>query len=482
MNLDVHATTHAIEAGGHPGWAAMPITARARVLARAATRLAADAETLAAELREADGRREDEVWSAEIVPTLEALRWLGRDGARALRPRRLGRARLQWYFRATRHELLWEPRGTVGVITPSNSLLFLAVPQVAAALLAGNTVRWKPAPAGGAVARHVAASLEHAGLPRGVLEVVEGDAEAARAIVREGVDLLHFTGSADAGHELACLHAARGRPAVLELSGRHVALVLGDADPGLAARGLAWGKLANGGRNCLSVQLVLAERSIAPALLDALVGALGTLAPDGKATARDPDEPRRLAAFVDDARRRGARLVGGTPEGVALLTGVGQGMRVVDEEVHGPLLGFAALASADEGVAWINGGRFRLSASIWSGRPARAHAIARRLDVGQVWVNEMLHPAAHPQVTLAGRGASGYGASRGLAGLMEMVAPKVISTTPLRAPRRHFAPGRPETADLLRATVAIAFARGRRRLTALGAAARALARLARRAR
>ena len=479
MSLDLRAMTLARGGGGHPGWAATPLAARACVLALAATRLAVDAEALAAELRAADDRREDEVWSAEIVPTLEALRWLARDGARALRSRRLGRARLQWYFRATRHELHWEPRGVVGVITPSNSLLFLAVPQVAAALLAGNTVRWKPAPAGGAVARRVAASLADAGLPGGALEVVEGAAEAARAIVREGVDLLHFTGSADAGHELARLHAARGRPAVLELSGRHVALVLRDTDAGLAARGLAWGKLANGGRNCLSVQLVLAERSIAPSLLDALDGALGELPPDGRATACNADESHRLAALIDDARRRGARLVAGAPEGVALLMGVRPGMRVVDEEVHGPVLGLAALASADEAVAWVNGGRFRLSASIWIGRPERAHAIARRLDVGQVWINEMLHPAAHPEVTLAGRGASGYGASRGLAGLMEMAAPKVISTTPLRAPRRHFAPGNPATVDLFRATLDIAFARGRRRLTALGAGARALVRLAR---
>jgi acyl-CoA reductase-like NAD-dependent aldehyde dehydrogenase len=479
MSLDVRGTTLTTEAAGsHPGWAATPLDARAHVLSRAATCLATDAEPLAARLRAAGGRPEDEVWSAEIVPTLEALRWLARDGARALRPRRLGRARLQWYLRSTRHELHWEPRGVVGVITPSNSPLFLAVPQVAAALLAGNTVRWKPAPSAGVVARRVAARFADAGLPGGALEVVEGDAEAARAIVREGVGLLHFTGSAEAGRELARLHATHGGPAVLELSGRHVALVLGDADPGLAARGIAWGKLANGGRNCLSVQLVLAERSVAPALIDALVPALGALA-DGRVSTPDTDERSRLTALVDDARRQGARLIAAAPEGVALLTSVRPGMRVVDEEVRGPVLGLATVASADEAVAWINGGRFRLSASIWSGRPERAHAIARRLDVGQVWINEMLHPAAHPEVTLAGRGASGYGASRGLAGLMEMVTPKVISTTPLRAPRRHFASGTPGTVDLFRATVAVAFARGRRRLAALGTGARALVRLAR---
>jgi acyl-CoA reductase-like NAD-dependent aldehyde dehydrogenase len=482
MSLVVRAATFAPDTGCLSGWAATPLVARARVLSRGATRLAADAEALAAELRAADGRREEEVWSAEIVPTLEALRWLARDGARALRPRRLGRARLQWYFRRTRHEQHWEPHGVVGVVTPSNSLLFLAVPQVAAALLAGNTVRWKPAPAGGAVARRVARSLAEAGLPAGALEVVEGGAEVSRAIVRAGVDLLHFTGGAQAGRELARLQAEHGRPAVLELSGRHVALVLGDADPVLAARGIAWGKLANAGRNCLSVQLVLAERSIAPVVLDAIVAALATLAPDRVAAPRDDHEAARLAGLVDDARRRGAHLLPGTPAGVALLASVGRGMRVVEEEAHGPVLGFAPVASVDEAVAWINDGDFRLSASIWSGRPARAQAIARRLDVGQVWINDVMHPAAHAEVTLAGRGASGYGASRGLAGLMEMVAPKVISTTPLRAPRRHLTPASPASIDLFRATVAVAFARGRRRVTALRLAGRAVVRLARGAR
>ena len=463
---------------GRSAWAARPVTARAGVMARSATLLAAEADALAVELCAAGGRPEGEIWSAEIVPTLDALRWLARAGAEALQPRLLGRARLQWYFRATRHELHWEPRGVVGIVTPSNSLLFLAVPQVAAALVAGNAVLWKPAPAGKEVARRVASVLARAGLPAGALHVVPGGADVAREIVHAGVDLLHFTGGTRAGLELYRLHAARGRPAVLELSGRHAAFVLDDADAALAARGIAWGKLANAGRNCLSVQLVLAERSVTRAVLDALAATLPALASDGLAVPCPPDETARLAALVEDAQALGAQLVWGGPGGAALLAGVRPGMRVVDEEVQGPVLGFATVASIDEAIAWINAAPFRLSASIWSGDPARAHAIARRLDVGQVWINEQLQPAAHPEVPLAGRGASGFGASRGLAGLMEMAIPKVISTTPLRAPRRHYAPAGAAPVDLFRATVAVAFARGHRRLTALVAAARALARLA----
>ena len=461
-------------------WAATPLAARAHVIERVAALLAGDAAALAAGLRGAGARLDADIWGAEIVPTLDALRWLARDGARALRPRPLGRSRLQWYFRATRHELHWAPRGVVGVITPSNSLLFLAVPQVAAALLAGNAVRWKPAPAGVAVARRIASVFARVGLPAGALEIVEGGPPAARAIVRAGVDLLHFTGWADAGNELARLHTeGGGRPAVLELSGRHTAVVLDDADLKLAARGIAWGKLANAGRNCLSVQLVLAERAVAPAALDALVGALSVLAADGAAAAREPGEAERLAALVADAQALGAQLVWRHHDGGALLAGARRGMRVVEEEVRGPLLAFATVTSADDAVSWINAAPFRLSASLWSGRPARAHALARRLDVGHVWINEQLHPAAHPEVPLAGRGASGFGATRGLPGLMEMVTPKVISTTPLRAARRYYTPAGAATVDLFRATIAVAFSRGSRRLAALRHAARVLMDLAR---
>jgi len=129
-------------------WSARPLAARVRVIEGAARLLAGEAPRLAALLSEASGQAPAALWSAEILPTLDALRWLARDGARHLAPQPLRRSRLQWYVRATRHALTWDPFGVVGVITPGNAPLFLSVPQVAAALLAGNGVLWKPAPAG----------------------------------------------------------------------------------------------------------------------------------------------------------------------------------------------------------------------------------------------------------------------------------------------------------------------------------------------
>lgn len=471
----VVAQRHAARAA-QPAWAASGLAARARVLDAAARRLADDAGKVAEALAAISGRPLPAVWSAEVIPTLDALRWLCLCGRSELIPRRLRRSWMQWYLRGTRHELRWDPHGVVGVVTPGNSLVFLAVPQIAAALLAGNAVLWKPAPLGGGLALQMASVFYRAGLPPGLLQIVVGGAETAREIVETGIDKLFFTGGSAAGLELYRLQADHGRPAVLELSGRHVAVVLGDADLDLAARGIAWAKLDNGGRNCVSVQLVLVERAVAPAFLEHVRRALDDAA--AGAGRPDPEPGHRLAGLVADAVERGARILPGRGP-VLLLADVTVGMRAVHEEVQGLLLAVASIDSARTAIEWINRGEHRLSASVWSGDLESARILAGSLDVGQVWINDQIHPVAQPEVTLAGRGASGFGAARGVAGLMEMVQPKVVSETRLGSPRRHYAPA-PGTAGMFRATVEVARARGvRPRAMALGRLLRDIVRVAR---
>jgi len=464
---------------GQRAWTTHSRGDRAGVIKRVARILAREAEVMAAAITSATDRSPRDVWSAELIPTLDALDWLAHGGSAALAPRTLGRSKLQWYFRAVRHHLTWEPHGVVGVVTPATAALFLSVPQIAAALLAGNAVVWKPAPSVGALAFYTASLFYRAGLPPALLQVVTGGPEAARDLVRAGVDKLHFTGGSDGGLALYRQQAIQGRPAVLELSGRHTSVLLHPAPVGLAVRGLVWAKRANRGRHCLSVQLVLTEQPIVEPLIASLETALRT-----QVTAREaapcPAEHARLSALVDDAIARGARYVGGSLDDVLVLAGVHSGMRVVDEEVQGPILGVATVEAGERAVEWINSRPYRLSASIWADDLNRARRLAATLDVGQVWINDQLHPAAQPEVTLAGRGASGFGASRGEVGLMEMVQAKVVSETRL-GHHRHYDDTSPGVVDLLRGTVRLRFAKGpRERLAAAGFLARAVMRVLRR--
>jgi acyl-CoA reductase-like NAD-dependent aldehyde dehydrogenase len=440
-------------------WAARPLAARAAVL-RTAARELATAAWLVDAIVSRTARPAHEVWSAELLPTIDALRWLGHSGSAALRPRRLPGSWLQWYVRSARHELHWDPLGVVGLVSPANSVLFLPVSQAAAALLGGNAVLWKPAPGGADIALAVLEIFRKSGLPSEVLQIVPGGAEAARAVVRAGIDKLLFTGSAGAGLALYRLQAETGRPAALELSGQHTAIVLADAPLAAAARGLVWAKLANGGRHCVSPQLVLVERPLAPGLTLALAEALGAAEPAASPVAEE--DARRLRTLVADAVARGGRVVHRGPDGglPALVAEVRPGMRVVDEEVQGAVLAVAAVDRAEQAVGWINGSACRLSASVWAGDVARARRLAAGLDVGQVWINDALHPAAQPAAPLAGRGRSGFGASRGWPGLLETVQPKVISVMPRWAPRLHHDRPRQATVRILAATARLAAARG----------------------
>jgi acyl-CoA reductase-like NAD-dependent aldehyde dehydrogenase len=439
-------------------WAARPLAERAATLRRAARELGTAAWLVDAIVSET-ARPVHEVWSAELLPTIDALHWLGNSGSAVLRTRRLPSSRLQWYFRSARHELHWDPLGVVGLVSPANSLLFLPVSQVGAALLGGNAVLWKPAPGATDIARAVLEIFRNAGLSSDVLQIVPGGAEAAQAVVRAGIDKLLFTGSANAGLALYRLQAETGRPAVLELSGQHTAIVLADAPLGQTARGLVWAKLANGGRHCVSPQLVLVERALAPGLTLALAEALVAAEPTAPVA---EESARRLRSLIADAVARGGRVVHGGPAGglPALVADVRPGMRVVDEEVQGVVLAVAAVDGAEQAVDWINGSACRLSASVWAGDVARARRLAAGLDVGQVWINDALHPSAQPAAPLAGRGRSGFGASRGWPGLLEMVQPKVISVVPRWAPRPHYDRPRPATVSLLAATARFAAARG----------------------
>jgi acyl-CoA reductase-like NAD-dependent aldehyde dehydrogenase len=206
-----------------PEWARTALPRRAAVLEAAARGLAGGAAAMAETLVASTGRPGAAIWSAELIPTLDALRWLARRGPRELASRPLRRSRLQWYFRATGHTLRWEPHGLVGIVSPGNAPLFLGLPQVAAAVLAGNAVLWKPAPSGTAAALDAAALLGRAGLPSALLQIVPGGAEAARSLVdRRGQALLHGRLGRRA-RALPRTPGAGSRRA--ELSGRHAAVV-----------------------------------------------------------------------------------------------------------------------------------------------------------------------------------------------------------------------------------------------------------------
>ncbi|MFI6735246.1 aldehyde dehydrogenase [Nonomuraea sp. NPDC050451] len=295
----------------------------------------------------------------------------------------------------------WDPAGPCVLITPWNAPLMLATWKVAPALAAGNTVVLKPAEWSPLTASLLADIAAEAGLPAGVLNVVQGyGAEAGAALVAHpDVRRISFTGSVPTARRIAQAAAANLVPASFELGGKSPLLVFADADLDLAVD-LAVEQYDNAGQVCLAATRLLVESSIAEEFtrrFTARAQALVQGDPRDEATDLGPNiHPRQLDkidGFVQRALAAGARAVIGGERGdglyyrPTLLTDVAQDSEIVQEEVFGPVLTLQTFDTEDEAILLANDTRFGLAATVATGERDRAERVTARLVAGTVWVN-----------------------------------------------------------------------------------------------
>jgi acyl-CoA reductase-like NAD-dependent aldehyde dehydrogenase len=368
-------------------WGRLAPQSRVAILGRARGLLAGRLEALERSLDRTDPA---ESLTAEILPLLEAIRFLEREAPRALAPRRLGAFGRPAWLSGVDAEIRREPFGVVLVIAPSNYPLFLPGVHALQALAAGNAVLLKPAPGCGGALTPLVAALVEGGLDPRLLAVLPEDPASAHAAIGAGVDKVVLTGSSATGASVLAALAPRAIPSVMELSGDDPVFVLESANVALAARAIAFGVALNGGATCIA--------------------------------------PRRV--FV--ARRHEGAL---------------RGLPV-------PVVPFDDLEAA---VAEAARSPHALGASIF-GEEEEARVLATRLRAGYVAINDVIVPSADPRLPFGGRGASGFGTTRGIEGLLEMTTVKAVTAS--RGPRRHLEARRPGDAALFRAWIAAEHGRG----------------------
>ncbi|WP_066359880.1 aldehyde dehydrogenase family protein [Herbidospora mongoliensis] len=299
---------------------------------------------------------------------------------------------------------LREPIGVVAQIIPWNFPLLMAAWKLGPALTTGNTVILKPAEQTPLSALRLAEIMAEAGLPDGVVNVLPGYGETAGAALaaHDGVDKVAFTGSTEVGKLI--VHAAAGnlKKVSLELGGKSPNVVFDDVDPALAIPGAANAIFFNHGQCCVAGSRLFVHESRFDEVVDGVAAIarnikLGSgLDPDTQMGPLVSDEQfRRVTGFLESGRAEGARTVaGGERHGdrgyfvqPTVITDTTPDMSVVREEIFGPVVVASPFSSLDEIATQANDTSYGLGAGIWTRDVNKAHALAKRLRAGTVWIN-----------------------------------------------------------------------------------------------
>lgn len=326
----------------------------------------------------------------------------------------------------------YTPIGVIGAITPWNFPLLLAVWKIAPALVAGNTMVLKPSPYTplctlwfGELAQQV--------LPAGVLNILSGGNELGQWITEHpAIGKISFTGSTATGRRVMQSAAVNLKRLTLELGGNDPAIVLPDVDPKAIAKDLFWASFANSAQFCVACKRLYVHEDIYDEVARELVAYASTVKVGNgmePGVELGPLQNRmqydKVAKLLEDSRNAGLKfLLGGTPEQkpgyfipVTLIDNPPEDARCVVEEAFGPVLPLLKYRDIEDVIARANNTEYGLAASVWGKDLAQAEAVARRIEAGTVWINQV--HVFGPDIAFGGHKQSGVGIENSLHGLAE---------------------------------------------------------------
>ncbi len=340
-----------------------------------------------------------------------------------------------------------EPVGVVGAIVPWNFPMSMASWKLAPALAMGNTVVVKPAEETSLSTLRLAELLTHAGLPDGVVNVVTGvgSVVGAHLSAHPGVDKIGFTGSTEVGRLVARAATGNLKKVSLELGGKSPQIVLPDADPAAVAAAAADGIFFNQGQTCTAGSRLYVHDHLYDEVMAALIDRARSLVVGPGQDPRTQMGPlvsaRQLdtvRSYVDSGTAQGAVIAtgGGRPAGLrpenaggyflepTVLTDTDHSMRVVREEIFGPVLVAMPWKDVDDLVESANDSPYGLSAGVWTNDLTQAHRIAGAIKAGTVWVN--CYNLTDPASPFGGYKESGWGREMGRQVLEEYTETKSV--------------------------------------------------------
>jgi len=377
-------------------WRALSYVERAAYLHKAADILVRDAEKIGAVLSKEVAKGYKAAVS-EVIRTAEIINYAAEEGLRME-----GEVLEGGSFEAASKKKIAivrrEPVGLVLAISPFNYPINLAGSKIAPALIAGNVVALKPPTQGSISGLLLAEAFAEAGLPAGVFNTITGRGSVIGDYIveHEAVNFINFTGSTPIGERIGKL--AGMRPIMLELGGKDSAIVLEDADIALAAKNIVAGAFGYSGQRCTAVKRVLVMESVADQLVAEIKGLVEKLLigmPEDNADITpliDTKAADFVEGLVNDAADKGAQALteikrDGNLICPILFDKVTTDMRLAWEEPFGPVLPVIRVSSVEEAISISNQSEYGLQASIFTSNFPQAFAIAEKLEVGTVHIN-----------------------------------------------------------------------------------------------
>ena len=372
--------------------------------------------------------------------------------SRWMKPRRVA---TPWHLLPASARIMHQPVGVVGIISPWNYPVQLALAPAVAAIAAGNRVMLKPSELTPATSS-LLAELVSASFREDEFAVVEGDADIGQAFSALAFDHLFFTGSTAVGRKVAQAAAANLTPVTLELGGKSPAVFDATADFASSVPRLMVGKLLNAGQTCIAPDYALVPAARLDEFIAAATATVHDLYPQ---VSTNPDYTSivnarhfaRLTGLLDDARSKGARIMplgeagartDTTPRRLVptLVAGVTDDMAIMREEIFGPLLPIETYSTPDDAIAKINARPHPL-ALYWFGADRRhCERMLRQTLAGGVTVNDTLWHFAHEGLPFGGVGASGSGQYHGEHGFVTFSKAKPVYAQSRFAPTRLLYP------------------------------------------
>jgi succinate-semialdehyde dehydrogenase/glutarate-semialdehyde dehydrogenase len=464
-----------------PFWAALSLEDRARYMRRAVDVLLAEIDEIAELLTSEQGKPRVESYTMELLPTVDSLKWIADNGPSILSDEKLS---MPVILKSKSAKFTYEPIGVVGVIAPWNYPWSIPFGEVAIALMCGNGVVLKPASLTPLIGERIRQTFEKAGLPEGLIRTVHGGGRIGDALVKSTAGKIFFTGSVEVGKKVGVECAKRMKGSVLELGGKDPQIVCADADLANAVSGSVWGGFANAGQTCSGIERVYVVEDVADQFLEGVVRETQRLTvgdPREWTTEIGPmvsdDQAAIVTELVDDAVKSGATKLTGGPTKVkgmkgsfiapVVLTDVTHDMRIMNEEIFGPVLPVMKVSSEEEAIKLANDSQFGLGASVWTKDRAKGERMAHQIESGMVWTND--HSFSHGACQCAWGGVkdSGLGRSHSKFGFYECVNIKQLAWEPGWTRDMWWQPYDRKLGDAIRSSAQLLYSRNGNRLQAL---------------